>query len=354
MAELRSAENGLLDVVKLYESIRSDERLGNLAPPPLKASITLDSSSDKNKTEPSPPSSYRDLLNTLETTKQKLEDQRPNMERFRKRLAEKDPVTDKPRYGEKTQQRVSILLALFKELDDILKSLFGVSETEKDEKNTFNKLISHLQMQADREKTEADELARWAALEEQKRLARVAEQERELLEQKQREAQEAKRAQHKQEEETRRQEEEIRQAERRRRQEEDQRDRDWVNSIVKGTDGVKEQLSILLESTSGDKLTQRVAIEALRAIFHQICARPEEPNFRRIRRNHPKFNEDIGRYAGGKEILIAAGFELGEIDGVPSYISKEPDLESDMDRWSSWFDLLKATLGLLDEQLKQM
>ena len=64
--------------------------------------------------------------------------------------------------------------------------------------------------------------------------------------------------------------------------------------------------------------------------------------------------QDIGRHPGGKEILIAAGFELGEIDGVPSFISKEPDLESDMDRWSAWFDLLKATLALLDEHLKKM
>ena len=51
------------------------------------------------------------------------------------------------------------------------------------------------------------------------------------------------------------------------------------------------------------------------------------------------------------QVLIAAGFRAGFIDEVPSYISSEPNLETDMDRWSAWFDLLKATLEVIEEEL---
>jgi len=116
---------------------------------------------------------------------------------------------------------------------------------------------------------------------------------------------------------------------------------------------VREQLRTLLESTSGNMEAQRGAVGALHVIFSQICSHPEEANFRRVRRDHPKFNQDIGQYPGGKEFLIAAGFQLAEIDGVPSFLSKEPNLETDMDRWSEWFDLLKATLQILDDHMKK-
>ena len=51
--------------------------------------------------------------------------------------------------------------------------------------------------------------------------------------------------------------------------------------------------------------------------------------------------------------MIAAGFVLGAIDEVPSYISKEPNVEKDLDGWSQWFDLLKATLEIIEEALIQ-
>jgi len=140
-------------------------------------------------------------------------------------------------------------------------------------------------------------------------------------------------------------------AERQAQEEADRRDREWVAGINKGTDGVRVQLKILLESTANDPEAQTAAITALYTLFSQIVAHPEEPNFRRIRRDHPGFQEDVGRHRGGKEILIAAGFRLGTIDDVPSYISTEPNLEMDMDAWSEWFDLLKATREIIQEQL---
>ena len=61
--------------------------------------------------------------------------------------------------------------------------------------------------------------------------------------------------------------------------------------------------------------------------------------------------QDIGRYAGGREVLIAAGFTVGAIDDVPSFICKEPNIEKDLDGWSAWFDVLKATLDAIEEQM---
>lgn len=112
---------------------------------------------------------------------------------------------------------------------------------------------------------------------------------------------------------------------------------------------MKEQLEVLKQSTANDPQAQKAALSALLQLFQQINAHPEETNFRRIRRDHEKFNQDIGRHQGGREILMAAGFELGAIDEVPCFISKEPDIEKDMDGWSAWFDLLKATLQILQE-----
>lgn len=50
-------------------------------------------------------------------------------------------------------------------------------------------------------------------------------------------------------------------------------------------------------------------------------------------------------------MLIAAGFTLGAIDDVPSFICREPNIENDLDGWSAWFDLLKATLEAIEEQM---
>jgi hypothetical protein len=153
-----------------------------------------------------------------------------------------------------------------------------------------------------------------------------------------------------------RQVEEARVAARRAREEAEQADRIWARSVGRGMDAVREQLSVLLESAAADDdpKAQKTAIGALHTLFSQIAAHPEDPNHRRIRRDHAKFHEDIGRHKGGKEVLIAAGFELGAIDDVPCFLSKEPNIEDDMDAWASWFDLLKGTLGLLEEQLVKL
>ena len=176
------------------------------------------------------------------------------------------------------------------------------------------------------------------------RLQREQEEKAQEAAERQRQQQEAAEA------ELRRQAEAVRQ----RRLAQERAEREWIDSIPKGIDGVKLQISVIKEATKDDMDAQRTAISSLHTIFQQINAHPEETKFRRIRRDHEKFVQDIGRHTGGVEFLIAAGFELGAIDDVPCYLSKEPNIETDMDGWAAWFDLLKGTLDVLEQEMSKL
>ena len=194
------------------------------------------------------------------------------------------------------------------------------------------------------------------------RLEAAEEARRAALEEARQAAEEAAQAQARREQEAAqalaRQAAEARAAAERAQQEAAAADRAWVESVPhrKTLQGVKEQLDIFSEAaaaaSSGSSGSSRTdAITALHTIFSQIVAHPEEANFRRIRRDHPRFLSDIGQYAGGKELLIAAGFELGFVEEVPSFVCKEPNIETDMDGWAAWFDLLKGTLELIEKEM---
>jgi len=133
---------------------------------------------------------------------------------------------------------------------------------------------------------------------------------------------------------------------------EEEADRELLALVpFKGTDGVRMQIDRMRKSLKDEKKALDVALGSLYTLFDQIVRKPEEVNYRKIRRDHPKFIEDIGRHVGGKEVLIAAGFRLDKLDGVPCFFSKEPHIESDMDGWSEWFDGLKQTLAIIEEEM---
>jgi len=122
----------------------------------------------------------------------------------------------------------------------------------------------------------------------------------------------------------------------------------------KGLEGVRVQLGKMLkpESEGGPSGRERTsALGALHTLFHQIASHPEEIKFRRIRRDHPGFLEDIGKHDGGEGVLIAAGFRYGVVDEIKCLVSREPDLESDMDGWSEWFGIMKGTVEILEEEM---
>lgn len=381
--ELRSIEQETKELSRMYASLCQDDNLKKVLPP-VSSTVTITDNSKQEianelsgATETTTPvtaatapmmengesqrvwTSQAQVLATLESLRERLELAETVVERFRKRVTEKDAVTDKPRYGEKTLVRVQALLKLYDELRRGVNVAFGVeqlldyddkkeSTLETSKQEAMVELIRQ-QAQQEKEHAEGEERAKQEELDRQEK-ERKAEEERMLEEQRQ--AEEAARLElERHQAETRRLSEEIREAERRVLEEARRADREWTDSIPKGSDGVREQLRILVESTADDLAAQKTAINALHTLFSQIAAHPEEVNFRRIRRDHPRFNQDIGCHKGGKELLIAAGFVLGAIDEVPCYISKEPNIEKDMDGWSEWFDLLKAALNIIEEEL---
>lgn len=354
--ELRTTEQEVHEMVITYESLRHWDRGNNLLPPlelkggnqPAK-SIVL----ENEETQFQQFSNEKEVLQSLESIHDKCLTLEAKMKKFQERLGEKDPITEAPRYGAKTAERVSQLLSLYEALRQVVWPAFGMKLEQEAESNADN---AETTPQENLDNNIASKLRERIAQQEQS--AREAELEAQRKQQEEEARQKAEEeAQQQAEEERRRAEEaelsrrveEARQAQRQAEEAAAQEERDWVNSIPKGPNGVRQQISSLKESTANDPMAQKNALTALLQLFTQIVKHPEEINFRRIRRDHPKFNEDIGRHSGGKEILIAAGFRLATLDEVPCYFSKEPDLESDMDKWSAWFDNLKATLEVVKE-----
>ena len=375
MAELRRAEEAVRGLRQTYQALYRG--IGDEAAtwPALSANddekgkeVPHNTNSMNNEPPPTTPTTMTAtaVVQQLDTLRQQLRDTlQPLMIKFAKRLQEKDLVTDKPRYGAKTQQRVTVLLRHYHELDDALTILYGeavdnstdgnsientTSATDTAKKNHHPPMATWQQRAADEafqqqqaEQARQEAKARAAAAVKQERIAQAAaeqaaQQAAAAEEQRQRQlmATQARQAM---------------EAQRRAAAAAARADQEWQDGIPKGVDGVRQELSKLLAATVAEPLAQRTAVQALHRMFQQIVARPEEVNFRRIRRGHAQFEQDIGRHPGGKEILIAAGFRLGAIDDVPSFISTEPDLETDMDAWGDWFDLLKNTLAIMEEAM---
>lgn len=378
--ELRNTEKELSELVKVYDSLRRTSKivtkinaiemedptvaiLRSLPEVVVVAASAVDvgdsdaTTATTNDLPLDEQKTLADVLLALTSLHDRISSLEPKLVRFRKRLQEKDPITGAPRYGENTFVRVTNLLNTYDALSTAVSTVFGENWLKEDANSAV--LISRLRTQAEREDEEL-RLAHMAAQAEEERIrverdARKAQEEERM----QREVEESRLARLQEEAELAERANQIRrarqdalEAERRAQEEAELADRQWVNSIQKGPEGVREQLSILRDAIgASDPKAFATALDALHTLFSQITLHPDNVNFRRVRRNHPKFHQDIGRHPGGREILIAAGFELGAIDGVPCFISKEPDIEKDMDGWAQWFDLLKATLAIIEEEL---
>ena len=344
--ELRKTEETINELTQCYEAVRRStvlEEKGIVLPLRNEEDATMAIATSPLSTLALLSESVTKLSNALTTLQ-------PKVDRFKQRLEEKDPITKKNRYGEKTQLRVQNLVDAYTFLCRSIPTTSNDSEIDDKE----DALLSLLRLQQEyTEQVQAKQQQEWKDEQERLRKAEASKLLQEQFEQKQQQQLEL--------EERRREEEEAaaqqalrRQAEaaRQRRLAQQQAEQDWMNSIPKGPQGVKIQVQVLKESTKDNAAAQTRALSSLYTIFQQINAHPEETKFRRIRKGHEGFHEDIGRHKGGVEVLIAAGFELGAIDDVPCYLSKEPDIENDMDGWSAWFDLLKATLEILEREQK--
>lgn len=350
--ELRNTEQEVTDMLIVYESLRRYEAASSSLPAlellPQSAKETI---LENSATAFVSYSTDEDVLKELESLRTKFDDLEPRIKKFRQRLEEKDPITGDSRYGPKSVLRVQNVLALHSVLKKATWAAFGLNvEAEEEEKKveaSGNSAVANLRSAVEAKQ----EAKRQAELEQQQQsqaadAAKQAEEEQRRLEL-ERQSLQAEESRQREEADLARRANEAREATRREQEAAAQAERDWIDSIPKGPEGVRKQISILKEDTKEDPSAQSTALKSLLTIFTQIAQHPEDINFRRIRRDHPQFHQDVGRHKGGREILIAAGFKLTTLDDVPVFFSKEPDLESDMDGWSGWFDNLKANLEVV-------
>mmetsp|Transcript_24340 Transcript_24340/g.36104 ORF Transcript_24340/g.36104 Transcript_24340/m.36104 type:complete len:344 (-) Transcript_24340:37-1068(-) len=340
--ELHQTEDKVNDALALYRRLRTSSGIDVDLPEIPSASENGQPNQEER------PMTIKELLTLLQTIRSSLEGElKTKIEKFRRRLAEKDPITGAPRYGTKTAERVRALSELYDQLvaaiellgdtEENLNTKAKKIETEKQRSIKGKELIAREQAQKDQQRKEEEELKR-----KQEEAAHEEALQKERLELNRR-AEESRRS--------RQQAEQLRiEEDRRARDERLRRDQEWMAGIPKGLDGVRMQLKKLREAAP-DASSLLTALTSLHTLFSQIVSHPEEPKFRRVREDHPQFNADIGKHDGGKEILIAAGFRLGAIDDIPCFISTEPSLENDMDGWSHWFDLLKETQNLIEQEL---
>ena len=468
--ELRRTEQKINELLAAYEGIRGSSLLPDLLPsmpPEFVEGAKAKSTASIAINDPD------SLVRSLQRTEEGLAELGSRVEKFRKRLFEIDPVTEKPRYGPKSQARVRLLVAK----NDFLCSQYNVDFPEEHKKQRLEleqyreqqlELQEERQEQRRQEHLKREELRKQQEEEKEEQTITSTEgtmtidanmnpdgsiiiaqnidpsensdvkhipnsteaspasllfakfrQEYELQQQEQQRLKTSKEnARLKEEEEKRRKlaEEEARQkaleaqkaaeqaaeeaaraqrlhqqaeeARLRRRAQEEARkeaEREWLDGIQKGAEGVKHYLDTLLQrpvsSQQGGKgidvvdPDRVVALQSLCTLFEQIQKHPEEVNKRKIKLSNPNFHRDIGRHEGGIELLVAAGFrptmlpatiattdeaqndndgEQEEQPEIAFLISKEPNLEHDMDGWMAWFDLNKATLEILQTELQKV
>jgi hypothetical protein len=300
--ELRTSETQLNDLRLLYESVRfRSAALGAELPSLTFQQNQLCSEFIEWTDGAQRGASANDVLLDFNEVKARMDVLKDIITKFEKRKTEKDPITQQPRYGQKTMTKVDTLIDLYYDLQTaVLKSTSEAS-------NDLNQRGIMLPIDLLRKKAEEENNENELRELEARRARELEEQARKLEEQRRaeelRRTEELKRLEEeRQRAETARLIEEARLARLREQEELERVERAWVDGIQKGPDGVREQLRILVESTKDDPLAQSSAVNALHTIFSQIVSRPEENNFRRIRRDHPKFMQ--GTCIGTAEVNI--------------------------------------------------
>lgn len=384
--ELRNAEKEVDDLIVKYKSLSSTKQImlrdlstieKEIYPSCLssvgdeeKEELEVESMASLSESESmSFDSSPQQILTLLQSMQTQIEKLSFVMNKFRQRMHMKDPITLTPRYGQQTLTRVSNLLKKYDAVQRGVEIAFHGDDTETNNTSSTScnanaslssSLVQQLQREIQIQQEHQEQMEKLIHAEQQTMLhaQQQAQQEEERKRQKE-QMEETIRLQQEREDLARRaeharcermeEERRVLEMEARRLQMEREADDAFLASVPKGLDGVKEQLHVLRQNCNKEDLD--TALGALYTLFSQINSKPEEIKFRRIRRDHPKFVNDIGRHLGGKEVLIAAGFTFTEMDGVKCFFSKEPDLKSDMDGWSEWFNLMKNTLATIEEEM---
>ncbi|KAJ0409107.1 hypothetical protein P43SY_002241 [Pythium insidiosum] len=275
----------------------------------------------------------------------------PLAEKLRQRSKMTDPVTNEPRFGPKTMERVLDMLRRF----DVIK-------TDLDGAPWVERLHSAIAGSQEQEASQRErEMSAQRQLEEQ----RLMQQRAEDAQRQQKEAEERERQRVAKEEEQRRTAELARLAEEKRaererqrlaeeaRIREEQRQLDQRNAqAIVGVDGLACALSALQHAIT-DQNVYRQTLQRLLVLVSNICASPENAAFRSIPKDNPHFHNDIGQHDGGHDALLSLGFrEMEPEAGKRVFVMEEPNLEEDLDKWSNWFDGLKVMKEFLEEKRK--
>jgi len=122
----------------------------------------------------------------------------------------------------------------------------------------------------------------------------------------------------------------------------------FMDGRTPGPDALAEATGLL---SAGSEQDGGVARRELHKLFERVVAHPESEACRTINAMNKVFRAKVAPVPGALEVLVAAGFELRLVvetsdSGVETksvvYFWPEPDLASDMDGWTAWFDFVKT------------
>ncbi|CAK4119683.1 unnamed protein product [Aphanomyces euteiches] len=226
------------------------------------------------------------------------------IQKFVEKLNWKDPITNEPRYGPSMQTKIRELHERIQALASTIAST--AHEVEPKATNALQnqqarieearaleaQRLEQARLEAARAEQQALEAKRVAEIE-QKEAERIAQQEREAL---------ARAAQAVREERARAQ------AEKEKKEAEAKAALEQLNqSIPIGLEGLQTALGMLATSIT-DAKQLRQAQTTLYLLLKNICAAPENPNFRQIKASNEHFHKDLGQHVGGVQCLLAIGF----------------------------------------------
>ncbi|CAM9634893.1 unnamed protein product [Scytosiphon promiscuus] len=281
----------------------------------------------------------------------KLEDElSKKVSKFEKRLSEIDPVSGAPRYGESMTAKVIALGAKHQML------LQRLGQVEADVTAAVAQHESHEAVSAEeaqkreterRQEEEARARIRLAEAEEERRRALAAQS---ILDrERERQAVEASRS--REERQLAAEQEEARLAEDKRRREREAQE--LTRSVAVGAAGVEDGLRRIDDACGGNPAEKKAAVQALQQILRNVASNPEDPRFRRIKRDNENFQRALGRFEGGIQILLSSGFRMQVEEGQTVLVMNEPDLSEDMDGWTEWYKHITEAVERLKMELDE-
>ncbi|CAN0146680.1 unnamed protein product [Ascophyllum nodosum] len=286
-----------------------------------------------------PSTSPPEKLATFSTSKARLEGElAQKVEKFRKRLNETDPVTGASRYGKSMTAKVTALAAKHEALLQRLPRVEAAIMAQVSQHDSRMAAVT-----SEGQKLEAEARLREEAL---SRIRKVEEEEeksramaRRSISDRERERLAAEALRSREERQIAAEREKARLAEDKERRE--QEARELTRSVAVGAAGVEDGLRRIDDACGGNRSEKKAAI------LRNVATNPEDPRFRRIKRDNENFRRALGRFEGGIQILVSSGFRMQARttkiafttveEGQTVLVMYEPDLSEDMDGWSEWY-----------------